>query len=248
MINDNTLFVVTRPAPDHERMMQALASNARVAIHNPGFRLEYRPEAQRVQLLRRLENFDLAIVTSPTAARLLAEHVMPGRLDSVRFLVPGPGTGSILEAAGIPASWPESGGTSEDVIALGMEKSVPDRVAILGAPGGRGLLARAFSRLGARVEPIHLYHRVPVAPSPELVERLKSGAELVNLVSSRQAFETIRSGLHPGLRRTWLDSAFVLSSARLSRLLREAGVQRVRVAEGASDKAMLRAALACGAC
>lgn len=247
MISASALFVVTRPAPGHERLMQALAQNGRIAIHSPGFRLESEPEAQLERLSKGLAKFDLAIVTSPTTARLVAAHAIPGEVASVRFMTPGAGTGSILEAAGIPATWPETGGTSEDILGLVGDDIAPGRVAIVGAPGGRGLLAREFSRRGARVDPVHLYRRVPVAPNPELVEALRRGLALVNLVSSLQAFETILSGLPARRRSAWLAAAFVLSSARLARLVRDAGVQRVRIAKGASDEAMLAAALQGGA-
>lgn len=242
MISANAVFVVTRPSPDQTGLMEALASQGRIAIHNPGFRLESEPEGHLVQLLHRLSSFDLVIVTSPTAARLVAANMNPGPIESVRFVAPGPGTGAILESAGIPVIWPETGGTSEHVLATAAENIVPERVAIVGAPGGRKLLAREFSRRGAQVVPFHLYRRVPVAPNPDLVDGLKKGVELVNFLSSRQAFDTILAGLPQTLRSVWLASAFVVSSARLAAIIREAGAKRVRIADGASDEAMLAAA------
>ncbi len=243
MLRRNTLFVVTRPEPDHVRLMQLLGKKRLAAIHNPGFRLESEAEEQLKQLPVRLAAFDLVIVTSPMAARLVAAHTGAAEVEGVRFIAPGPGTGSFLEAAGIPVRWPESGGTSEHILAMTAGDTAPKRVGIVGAQGGRNLLAEEFFSRGAEVVPINVYHRVPVAPNPELVERLGKGVELAILVSSRQAFETILAGLPRALHGPWLAAGFVVSSARIAKLIREAGAQRVRIASGASDEAMLAAAL-----
>jgi len=183
--------VVTRPEPDHVRLMQLLGKKRLAALHNPGFRLQSEAEDKLKQLPARLAAFDLVIVTSPMAARLVAAHTEAGEVECVRFIAPGPSTGSFLEAAGIRVRWPKGGGTSEHILAMTAGDTAPKRVGIVGAPGGRNLLAEEFFSRGAEVVPIYVYHRVPVAPNPELVEGLGKGTELAILVSSWQAFETI---------------------------------------------------------
>ncbi len=244
MTTENAVFVVTRPAPDHARSMQALGEIGRAAIHNPGFRFEHEPAGRLERRLAELADFDLAIVTSPMAARLVAAHSTPAGTENVRFIAPGRGTASILEAAGFRADWPETGGTSEHILAMPeLEKIDPGRVAIVGAPGGRTLLAREFSRRGAEVVPIHLYRRIAAPPNPALLEALRSRAELVVLISSRQAFEMILEGLPHELRESWLAASFVVSSARMASLCRDAGAHRISIAAGAADQPMLSAAL-----
>ncbi|MBS3823399.1 MAG: uroporphyrinogen-III synthase, partial [Wenzhouxiangellaceae bacterium] len=241
---ENAVVVVTRPAPDHSRLIRSLGEIGRAAIHNPGFRFESEPAERLQRRLKELADFDLAIVTSPMAARLIAAHSTPAMIGNVRFIAPGRGTASILEAAGLPAAWPEVGGTSEHILAMPvLESMVPGRIAIVGAPGGRTLLAREFSRRGSEVVAIHLYRRIAVPPNPALLEALGSGADLVVLISSRQAFETILEGLPHELRESWLASSFVVSSARMANLCRDAGARRISIAAGAADQPMLSAAL-----
>ena len=245
----SAVFVVTRPAPGHESLMQELAARGLSVLHNPGFRLESEPRPRLERRLAELPKFDLAIVTSPTAARLVTASGPRTGIGNVRVVVPGRGTASILEQAGISADFPEAGGTSEHILAMTEARDIhPERVAIVGAPGGRSLIAREFSRRGAEVAPIHLYRRVPVAPNPSLVDALEQGADLVNLISSGQALQTILAGLPAPLREAWLASLFVVSSKRLAAACRDAGVHRLRIASGASDEAMLTAALRPGEC
>jgi len=223
--------------------MQALRARRQAALHSPGFRLERYPDELIDRRLRGLVGSDLVIVTSPMAARLVAERPLPVGLRQVRFIVPGSGTASILETAGIAAAWPEDGGTSEHILAMVQNQPRPNRVAIVGAPGGRTLLARELSRRGARTTPVYLYQRVAVAPNRDLLDALKRARNLVVLISSGQAFETILGGLPDALRVDWLACAFVVSSTRIAEVCRSAGARRVRVAAGASDKAMLSSAL-----
>lgn len=246
MASENTVFVVTRPEPDHARLMQILARKGLAAIHNPGFRLESEADEQLRQLPDRLAAFDLVIVTSPTAARLVTAYASAAEVQRVRFIAPGPGTASILESAGIPVNWPQSGGTSEHILAMAAGDTGPDRIGIVGAPGGRQLLAREFARRGAEVVPVYVYRRLPVAPNPVLLDGLRKGVQFDVLVSSRQAFDTILAGLPRELRRPWLAADFVVSSTRIAQCIREAGSERVRIASGASDEAMLAAALQSG--
>ncbi|MBS3744447.1 MAG: hypothetical protein KGY48_08875, partial [Wenzhouxiangellaceae bacterium] len=96
---ENAVVVVTRPAPDHSRLIRSLGEIGRAAIHNPGFRFESEPAERLQRRLKELADFDLAIVTSPMAARLIAAHSTPAMIGNVRFIAPGRGTASILEAA-----------------------------------------------------------------------------------------------------------------------------------------------------
>lgn len=235
---------MTRPAPDHQALLAALAAKGVAAIHCPAFELESAPEQSLAQQLSRIGEVDLTIVTSPVAARLLARHLdtdQPG-VSEVQFVVPGRGTASALEAVGIAARFPVSGGTSEHILAMPEFDDVSHkRIAVVGAPGGRGLLASELSARGADVENMHVYHRRALAPSAALVDALHHSEDLVIFISSLQAFSIILESLPEALRPVWLNSRFVVSSARIQRACRDAGVRRIRCAAGASDEEMLAA-------
>lgn len=240
-------FVVTRPAPDHRGLMAGLGDAGIDAIHSPAFEIEQVPEPLLGDRIEGLKVFDVAIVTSPVAARLVARRASGSGIQAVRFFAPGRGTASVLDAAGLRCRFPDSGGTSEHILAMpdlaGIEGA---RVAIVGAPGGRGLLASEFSRRGARVEAVHVYSRNPLPPAPALIDVLRRGTDAVVLISSRQAFGMIGDALGADLRPAWLGLRFVVSSERLERVCSEAGVSRIRRASGAADDLMLAAALEAG--
>lgn len=233
--------VVTRPARDADSLCRRLRSSGRDTIACPAFSLRPEPEPRRRSALAGLADCDVAIVTSPFAAGLAASDA-PAPRDGPIYVAPGRGTAAVLTSAGLPASHPEAGGTSEDLLALPVLGSVRGRrVAILGAPGGRRLLDRELAARGASVERIHLYRREPLPVAGELVDALASARPLIVMVSSRNAFEHITRALPSALRPAWLAATFVVSSARLARLCRDRGARDVRQAEGASDAAMLRA-------
>ena len=240
-------FVVTCPAPDHRALMARLGDAGIDAIHSPAFEIEQVPEPLLRERIDGLKAYDLVIVTSPVAARLIARGASASDIRELGFFAPGRGTASVLEAVGLRCRFPESGGTSEDILAMPDFAGIEGvGIAIVGAPGGRGLLASELSRRGARVEALHIYRRKPVAPAPALITALRRSSGAVVLISSRQAFDMIGEALAEDLRPAWLGSRFVVSSERLERACREAGVSRIRRASGAADELMLTAALEAG--
>lgn len=247
MNSNPTRYVVTRPAPDHRSLIDALGNVGVPVIHAPAFELEPEPESRLSRCLSDLAACDLAVVTSPFAARLLAGHGGVGQVRDLKFITPGRGTAAVLDAAGISAEYPSAGGTSEHVLAMPeLENVSGKRIAIVGAPGGRGALARGLAARGVAVEKLHVYHRRPLPACSKLVEALRDETELVNLVSSIQIFSGILHGLPGPLRRAWLDSRFIVSSGRIEQACRDAGAFRICQADGACDAAMLSAAVRAG--
>jgi len=227
--------------------MARLGEAGSAVIHNPAFEIARAPESVLRERIDGLAAFDAVIVTSPVAARLIAERaIVPGMRD-VGFFAPGKGTASLLHAAGLRCRFPVSGGTSEHILAMRELAEVEGaRIVIVGAPGGRGLLASALDRRGADVEVMHVYRRQPLSPTPALISALRKRHDLVVLISSRQAFSIITDALGKELSPGWLDSRFVVSSGRLERVCRDAGVSRICTAAGAADEQMLAAARKAG--
>lgn len=237
-------FVVTRPAPDHLALMSSLGDSA---IHSPAFELVAEPEPVLASLVTGLREFDKVVVTSPFAARLLAGIAEAVDLEDVQFFAPGRGTAAGLRAAGIAVRFPLSGGTSEHILDMAEFADVEKkRIAIVGAPGGRDLLARELARRGARVVPAHVYRRVGLPPSRMLIDALHRGDRLVTLISSLQTFGMIHDALPDELREAWTAARFVVSSERIERACREAGVRLIQRADGAADARMLSAAVDAG--
>jgi len=234
-----TSVVVTRPSPDHEVLCRALRSRGYQVVHSPAFERVAEPPKVREQRLASLGRYDLVIVISPFAARLLVES---GPGPGPVCLTPGAGTGRRLLQAGYRVSWPESGGTSEDLLRCeGLRDVAGMRVCIVGAPGGRRLLDEKLAGRGATVERIDLYRRRALENHDDFARELASERALIVLVSSVGAFDSLDHSVRGALRSRWLQATFVVSSDRVGQRCAAAGAHSIVRAAGASDRAMLAA-------
>ncbi|MDT8449621.1 MAG: uroporphyrinogen-III synthase [Wenzhouxiangellaceae bacterium] len=242
MANENPTIVVTRPAPDHAALLEALAARGLAAAHSPAFRIAPAEAGALDAALEGLQRFDRIVVTSPAAARILADRVgRPGR-PGPGLVAPGRGTAAILEAAGLDVVHPENGGTSEHVLALPeLQRVAGLTIAIVGAPGGRDAIRRELADRGADVRRLQIYRRVPMPPAAALVEALEARCPLIVLISSLKAFEELTAALKPELREAWLGAQFIVSSQRLASACRAAGATGIRCAAGAGNHDMLDA-------
>lgn len=237
-----SIAVVTRPAPDHAGLLHALERRGFTVVHSPAVERIADSADLRRDRIHALRNADVLIVISPYAARLLLETAGHEPLRGARVVTPGAGTGRPLADAGFRVEWPESGGTSEDLLA-GPLLDLPSgtRVGIVGAPGGRRLLDRELALRGATVGRIDLYRRRPCKPSEALFRALDSPRPLVVTISSTGAFETLDAGIDSARAPRWRDAHFVVSSDRVAEACRSAGMRRIVTAGGASDRSMLAA-------
>jgi len=231
--------VITRPAPDHQSLTQALDARNQRWVHAPAFALnEYGDIDQRLDAVK---SCDVVIVTSPATARIVARHVAPSNVASARWIAPGAGTAGVLRAAGFDVRTPESGGTSEDVLTLPELHDVRElTVAIVGAPGGRDAIGRELLRRGAaNVKPIHLYQRQPLPAAQTLIDVLQKSERAIVLVSSVRVIEHLFSTTPDALRPTLRECAFVVSSRRTEAACRSHDVRHIVRAAGAGTEALL---------
>lgn len=232
--------VVTRPAPDQVDLIDGVKALGLKVLHAPLHRLE--PVDGLVSVLAELDRFDLAIVTSPATARYLLSGTSRERLAGLEWVAPGSGTAQVLLSVGLQVCCPQGGGTSEDLLALPRLESVRGlRIAILGAPGGRRLIADELQRRGAQVEFLYLYRRTPVDLPAKWFELLRSGAKCIVLVSSVQMLEALDDAVPEALRDAWRRCGFVVSSARVEAECRHRGLVDVSRAGGASSVELLKA-------
>jgi uroporphyrinogen-III synthase len=121
------------------------------------------------------------------------------------------------------------------------------RVALVGAPGGRGVLREQLAARGARLRELHVYRRVP----PRLDRRhldalLQLPASARVLLSSTEALHNLHQRLpSPAWMRLCAATA-VVSSERLAAAARAAGFQRIVTAASALSADLLDAASCAG--
>lgn len=235
------VVVVTRPASTSGPLARRIRLLHGTPIRLPGLSVRAAAAAPRFQASR----FDALIFTSPTAVRFafIAEPAMriPRR---TRIFAIGTGTQRALTRRGVTSLAPRARADSEGLLALPELAEVRGRrFAVIGAPGGRDLIAATLRERGAEVEAIHVYERVAPrltrrhfetldrAPDP-LITLISSGEALANLVARLPAEALAR------LRRQML----VVSSARLAALAQANAFEDIHLATSALPADLLAAA------
>ena len=234
-----TRIVVTRPAGDAEAFIRRARALGALALRLPGTALRALP----VPALPR-PACDLWIFTSPAAVR----HAFAGGLgvDGAPAFAVGSGTRRALARHGVDAFAPVGRADSEGLLALPQLAGVAGRrIALVGAPGGRGLIAAQLQRRGADVVSLHVYERVPPRWPRRQLEALGAAPEpLLTLLSSGEALANLVQRLPPGLLARLRRGCLVVSSERLAALAAAAGFADVSVAASAAARDLFDAAVA----
>lgn len=239
--------VVTRPAESAQALVRCIRRLGGAPIRLPGLgvRGPVDPEGPR-NLLRAA--FDDWIFVSPLAVQRAARLAAPLRLPhGARAFGVGRGTQRALARLGIHACIPVERADSEGLLDCAELAQVDGRrVALVGAPGGRGLLAPALRARGAEVEPIHVYQRT----APRLTRRhfaalAEAGGPLFVLLSSGEALANLVALLPPDVLARLREATLVVASERLAAAGRDAGFADVVVAASAVSAALLATTVAC---
>jgi uroporphyrinogen-III synthase len=232
--------VVTRPAGTSAAILKRVRALGGYALALPGLALRATPERPS-----RIANgaFDAWVFTSPAAVRF-GIGVVPGRPARVRAYAVGTGTARALARHGIRAIIPADRADSEGVLALADLKRVRgQRIALVGAPGGRDGIAPTLRRRGAKVEHIHVYRRMPPRLTRRHFEALAAAKDpLITLLSSGEALDNLVARLPPLLLARLRRQTVVVSSARLAGIARESGFETIVQARSAVPRDLLAAA------
>jgi uroporphyrinogen-III synthase len=240
----NVTVVITRPAGTAGPMSRRVRKLGGIPVSVPGLSLRATEDASAVDVhLRQALEGDVLIFTSPAAVRFAAD-VLPLATRATVIAV-GRGTARALRTANLPdARFPETSQNSEGVLDLAELAEIRGRrVALIGAPGGRGLLRDELARRGALLDEIHVYHRV----APRLDRRhidplLKLTRRSAVLLSSVEALDHLHRALIAPAWRRLVQAVAVVSSERLREVAVRLGFERVVVASSAMPADLLAAA------
>ncbi|HEY0178272.1 MAG TPA: uroporphyrinogen-III synthase [Dokdonella sp.] len=243
-------IVVTRPAGTSAALVARIRAGGAVALALPGLALrgvaDVDADTARAQL-GAARGAAVWIFTSPAAVRY-AYRLAPSLAIAAKARVLGVGAGTVraLGRHGVAAAAPPARSDSEGLLAMAELARVRGRrVALVGAPGGRDLIAPALRRRGAEVDEIHVYARA----APRLTRRHFRALErardpLVVLLSSGEALANLAAALPPPLFARLRDRPLVVASERLAAFARGHGFVDVAVAGSAAPAALLAAAAA----
>lgn len=231
---------MTRPAAG--ALLRRARGLGATAVALPGLSLRVSRDPL-VRTLLRASAFDDWIFSSPASVRF-AFALAPGlRLPRrVRVFAVGDGTRRALARHGVDGvQVPAARSDSEGLLALPALAAMRSRrVALVGAPGGRGLIAGALARRGADVVPVHVYERRPPRLTRRNLAALACAAgPLFTLSSSAEALDNLVACLPAGALARLRRGTLVASSARLADCARSAGFARVVVARSPASKDLL---------
>lgn len=238
---------ITRPAGAGAALTRAVRKLGGTPILLPGSSLRAIADTTAARkMLKAALDCDIVIFTSPAAVRFARQLAL--LRSRAQILAPGAGTLRALRRAGLVNAQAPAREDSEGILALGVLKDVRDRrIGIIGAPGGRGLLAPELGARGAEVMQAHVYRRLPARLDRRHVEALLHGdgrRPLYVLLSSAEALANILNGLPDDARRALLAGTAAVSSVHLASAARRAGFAGVRRAASAHATSLLAAVVA----
>ena len=240
-----TRVAITRPVGQGYGMRARVRALGGIVLSLPGSSLGAPENAKlaRAQLQAAL-GCGIVIFTSPAAVRF-ARRLHPLR-TSAALPAPGAATAAALRRAGLRGAIPPARADSEGLLALPILQRVRGRsIAVVGAPGGRGLLQRELAARGAAVIEAHVYRRMPARLDRRHAQALLRGrGTLFVPLSSTEALRNLLHGLPEDARCALLAGTAIASSARLLRAARAAGFARARRAASAHDDDLLAAIVA----
>ncbi len=241
---EGATVVVTRPAGTSAALVRRLRDLGARALSIPGLALRpIEPDARRL----RKAAFEDWIFTSPAAVRFGAVLLPPRRARArLRAYAIGEGTARALARHGVVATVPRDRFDSEGLLALpDLKRMRGRRIALVGAPGGRDLIAPALRRRGADVEAIHVYRRVPPRLTRRHFDALAAAPDpMITLASSGEALANLVALLPAPLLARLRAQILVVSSARLVALAREHAFAEIALARSATPRDLLAAAAA----
>lgn len=238
------IVLITRPVGTASGLARRVRALGGVPLRLPGLALRGAPDTAATRLgLRAALNDELIVFTSPAAVRHAAA-LLPLRTAAI-VLALGQGTARALRRHGVAAPLTPQRQDSEGLLELAELQALGGRaVALIGAPGGRGVLREQLAARGAQLRELHVYHRVlPRLDRRHVQALLQLPASAQLLLSSGEALRNLQQ-LLPAAAWTRLCAATaVVSSARLADAAHAAGFRRVRIAASALSADLLAEAL-----
>ncbi|MGH8172339.1 MAG: uroporphyrinogen-III synthase [Rhodanobacteraceae bacterium] len=238
-------IIITRPAGTGGALAARVRALGGRPVALPGLVLRATTDDAVARALRGARDAPIWIFSSPAAVRFafrLAPALRIARTAQV-FTV-GAGSARALSRRGIAARLPSTTSDSEGLLALAeLSKVRGQRIVLVGAPGGRDLIAPTLRRRGAKVEPIHVYRREP----PRLTQRHFDAVAalrnpLITLVSSAEALTNLVALVPRTVLARLRGQVLVVSSARLADVARAQGFKELVQAKSALPRDLLDAA------
>jgi uroporphyrinogen-III synthase len=242
--------VVTRPATGSQALKRRVAHFGGSAIGLPGVSLRSMSDKRAIKAsLVQARAGDIVVFISPAAVRYaFAIHPKLRFTKTTLICTLGAATEQALRRKGIKnVLWPCESQTSEGLLALPeLQRLRAKRVTIIGAPGGRELLAQSLTARKARVTAVHVYRReTPRFRRDQLDALERATAPIITMLTSQEVLENLRAALPLPLFGKLVEGELIVSSLRLAMVARASLFTSVHIAASPSPDDLIHAA--CGA-
>jgi uroporphyrinogen-III synthase len=238
--------VITRPAGTGTPLAKKVRALGGTPLLLPGLSLRGSSDASHARAQwQEAQDDDVLIFTSPAAVRY-AFALAPLKQTHGDVVAVGQGTARALQRHGIHAQVPASRQDSEGMLALpSLQHPAGRRVALVTAPGGRGLMQQQLAERGAILHEVHVYQR----SAPRLTRRhaealLQLSPDACVLLSSIEALQHLQQQLPVTAWERLRQATAVVSSERIEVAARMAGFARIYRASSANQGDLLAAACA----
>lgn len=225
-----------RPRGQHAPLRRlATAAGGRLLALSPWAIVPRTSAADRQQLAAALA-CPQVLFTSPAAVQA-ANALLPlaGIDPPPAWLAVGEGSAHALRQAGLAQVQAPRQMDSEGLLALpALRDPRGQRIGMVSAPGGRGVIARTLQQRGAQVVLAEVYDRVPLRLRGRQRARLnRLPANSVLMLSSGKALEQLWAQLEPRQQHQLRQCTTIAASARLAQQARDLGFARVHQADSA---------------
>ena len=237
-----------RPGAANDRLADLLERDGISAWRWPAYQIVLTEDERRVaERFAHLDDVDMVVMASPAAVTAVAHWVekWPGHITLATI---GEGTLRVIRAAwgdAVPVISPEGDAAhsgSEALFEILRHTQIPRRVLIARGQTGREWLAQQLIELGADVEKLTAYVRVPIELTPAQIETLShavSGPSPIVYLTSSDSVATLLHAIKPVPEaRDWMLHGSALTiHPRCADRLYEAGFTHVEITS-ADDEAV----------
>ncbi len=241
--------LVTRPAPQAAGLCALIEAAGGRAVRFPTLAIRAATDSAAARTaLATLHRYDLILFVSANAVdQALALRPAADWPAGLRYAALGAGTVRALARHGLQAQWVAPPPHDSEAL-LGMpelQELSGQRILIIRGTGGRELLGETLRARGGAVDYAEIYQRIrPDSDTRDILTAWERGAVDVVTVTSGAALQNLVAMLGESLRERLLTTPLVVVSSRMVQQALALGFTRPRLAEAASDPALIAALIA----
>lgn len=241
--------LVTRPEHQADPLCQRIEQHGGVAIRCPALLIgEPRDWTLALAIFDRLAHYSLAIFTSANAVDRAAPRIAErgGFPPGLEIAAIGQATAHALVRQGVAhCLQPPAGFNSEALLALPRFQNVDGQsIVIVRGEGGRELLAETLTARSATVVYAEVYRRErPTVDLSALLDRWRSGEIGAVVVTSNESLLNLFDMLGVAGQDYLRQTPMITVSARTRQVAAQLGCHSLRLAQEASDNAIIAALL-----